>query len=162
VSDLVEDLIRQFCPPDKSWVPSVQADKILAELRTTPRGRKELAAWLDEHAHELLTIVIQKRRPRINSRSQRTDAMMRAWTEQLSCDGNIMKPASEMTRDDHMFVASRYRMSEISARHRADFHSAVAEKLADGQRTSDVFSAETYNELFAASALEPLPDADPS
>jgi hypothetical protein len=61
---------------------------------------------------------------------------------------NRQRLISEMTSEDHRFVAQRYASSErTSMRHRM-FHEAVAKRVGLGQTTADVFSESELLDLY--------------
>lgn len=147
MTDLVEVLIGKYAPAGEGgWVPAVVASRIAAELRSTPEGRAAVAAWLDRRLTRILTTEITMRKPRNSKGHRMAKAIDRAYFLQHSCPGQVVKVAHEMNADDHAYVAARHQMRSKTEGMLSRFHEAVAAKLGEGQITSDVFDAETYQQ----------------
>lgn len=123
-----------------------------------------LEAWTQAIVAETLTETISKlrlirgRQARSQSSSAFSDAADAAEsgdTEPLSVFAqhviisldNTVRAIGKMTKQDHLFISSRYSQRARNANFEAAFHAAVAAKIPDGKTTSDVFSEETYLKL---------------
>lgn len=61
---------------------------------------------------------------------------------------NVARKIGDMTRADHLYVAERHEARARSALLEQAFHRAVADRIPEGGVTSDVFSEDTYRQLY--------------
>lgn len=144
------------------WVPAVAAQKLRVTLEETDPAL--LHGWLQERADAILSEELRdiERRRAATARRQANQRAFKdaadsgdiarlglfAVTHAVSAD-NLRKAARDMTRPDHLFVATEHADNARENRMLAEFHKAVARKIGDDSRTtSQVMSEETYEALY--------------
>ena len=146
--------------PDGDFVAPVVSAEIVEELRSSDPDL--LSGWLDVRAEVILTDFIgtrdrtqrakavrQRAAVEFNSAAEKLAAgdpePMRVFRERLvvSAD-NLRRPIGDMTKDDHLFVASEHTRRSEAALLEASFHKAIAKKIPAGKTTKDVMSEEDY------------------
>lgn len=149
--------------PDGDFIAPVLAGDIVAELQQT--DPELLAGWLDVRAAVILADFIGTRdrvqrakavrqRPAVEfgSAAERLAAgdseAMSIFRERLvvSAD-NLRRPIGDMTKEDHLFVASEHVRRSEAALLESAFHKAIAKKIPAGKTTSDVMSEEDYRRI---------------
>jgi hypothetical protein len=158
--------------PEADYIAGVVAAELVAWLDANDPDL--LVGWLREMAPSLLTDVIGLRARGLRARAQR-HASASAFAEaaarfestndaeclsvfRVTCvvsEDNLRRAVGDMTRDDHLFVASTYDRTAATAQMEAAFHRAVAKRLTKGQRTSDAMDEDTYLRLRDSIARKP-------
>jgi hypothetical protein len=147
----MDTLVDRYCPADTSgWVASIQAAKIVAHLRENDKAL--LTGWLLARAEQVLTsyiaYLVRMRREGRDNRAEQFAEKVRAYEMQHACAGNIRKVASEMTAEDHRFVASRHKRLSQTHAFLDRFHRAVADAIGDDKKTSEVLTADEYDMMY--------------
>jgi hypothetical protein len=150
-------ICRDWLGRDDVRVNAELAQKILADLDATDPDL--INGWARLTAAQNLTALLRSLDGR--ERRQARSVAFGAAREEYEATGdagvfaavmtvtedNVRKRIGAMTRDDHLYVASRYVHTAKTARMEAAFHRAVAKRLAPGQTTSDVMDETTYLRL---------------
>jgi len=155
--------VRARIPETGDFVPSVLAYDIVVDLMRT--DTELLTGWLDGRAEAVMTLFIGNMERQRRSEHRRAVAAdfdhnarvaavvggdtLRAFRQTYAVDTvDTRRRVSDMTADDHRFVAGNY--AEASNRYKmlAAFHKAIAERLSEGQKTSDVMSEDEYEKLY--------------
>lgn len=151
----MDDLIREMLP-EGTWISEQLARQIMARLMD--EDPELLEGWLHEYAvHTLTTRISEQAR---SAHGHRSSARRRSVFADAAADGpdsmsaflvidtrNTRKRISEMTGDDHLFVARRHERRSRSEAVLAAFHEAVAERVGT-RRTGDVLSQQEYDDMY--------------
>lgn len=163
--------------PDGDYVAPIVAADLVERLRE--EDPELLSGWLDLRAAVFLADVIARRS---NSKRQAArvgaprsafgeaalsfgagegdpSALVAFTTEYVVNSENVRRKVADMTGADHRFVASGYADQKATAALLEKFHLAVARKVGDGRRTSDVISEEQYARLYRSITRLDLPAA---
>jgi hypothetical protein len=140
---------------------AVAASQIVTELRD--KDADLLIGWLDENAEHFITRFLGDRARTQRSfkassgpRSAFSDAAERferdgdraVFDGMFVIDGaKTWRRLGDMSKDDHLFVASEHEDRSKVALFEAAFHRAVAKRIPKGKTTQDVMSEEEYLKL---------------
>lgn len=155
------DEVLRLKVPASNFIPAVTAAEVVAWLRANDPDL--LAGWLDVVAVPIITERISRHLRAERSRAG-ASARARAFSEAADMfetsgdrsvfdtlhpvnDSNLRKRVRDMTRNDHLYVADQYQMTEHTARLEAAFHRAIAKQIPPGSTTEDVMDEITYLRL---------------
>lgn len=156
------EVIRSSIPDGSGWVPAVVAEQIVAELRAS--DPELLHLWLEDSAARFIQQHIVRILASNRARSKATagarafgaaavrfaagdiDAMQ-MFDLTYAIEDGTQKRIADMTGRDHLFIAEKFALEAKQYALLEQFHKAVAKKVG-ARKTSDVFTAEKYEQLY--------------